>query len=127
MSEKCAHQEAGNARNTCLALPLQVAADGLHSFPTGLVAGGVPAIISGLQRNVRAAVDHLKNAAEPRRLREFPIDLYMPTFTMNIKPYVFDRRQLSIVCMDVPSFVVCLTSRLRPAPRLIPHLVLWMV
>ena len=79
---------------------------GLHSFVVSLLGKGVPAMLCGHQRNVKAALDQVKAALEPLTVSEYLVDLFYPSAFVP-KPFKFDRAQLMLLStVSITDFTV---------------------
>ena len=83
---------------------------GLHAFVVSMMGKGVPAMLCGHQRQVKAALDQIKGALEPIVVSEYIVDLFHPSPFVT-RPFKFDRAQLMLLSTtSITDFVVCKSS-----------------
>ena len=101
------HVQAAVAVCSCVPrLHPQVMEVGLHSFVVSLMGKGVPAMLCGHQRQIKAALDQIKAALEPLTVAEYLVDLFYPSGFVP-KPFKFEQAQLMLLStVSITDFTV---------------------
>ena len=87
---------------------------GIHSLIVSTVLKGVPCLLAGLGRQVKAAAEQLKNSMQPTVPTEYTMDLDMTS--EECPPYRFMRNQMMLVRNSpIRGLMVCFSTA-RGAP-----------
>ena len=82
---------------------------GIHSLIVSTVQKGVPCLLAGLGRQVKAAAEQLKNSMRPTVLTEYSIDLDIAS--EECPPYRFMRHQMMLVSKSpIRGLLVCIPT-----------------
>ena len=82
---------------------------GIHSLIVSTVLKGVPCLLAGLGRQVKAAAEQLKNSMQPTVPTEYTMDLDMTS--EECPPYRFMRNQMMLVRNSpIRGLMVCFST-----------------